>query len=201
MASRRSIRAWTSPWIVSSSAAGSSASAGRPIGSRAPARAAASCRTRTTRDSWARRSCAPNALTSAEGRSFFDRAFVIKLSGAYRAPGDVRVGIVARYQDGLPFSRMVLTDAFIQGRDLVMAIPRGAQRFTYMFTLDAKVEKDLTFGRRQVGADFRGLQPDQRHHRGRGVRRHRTGLPPGVGGAAAAGHARRPAAGLLRGRF
>jgi hypothetical protein len=93
----------------------------------------------------------PNALTSAEGRSFFDRAFVIKLSGAYRAPGDVRVGIVARYQDGLPFSRMVLTDAFIQGRDLVMAIPRGAQRFTYMFTLDAKVEKDLTFGRRRVG--------------------------------------------------
>jgi hypothetical protein len=93
----------------------------------------------------------PNALTSAEGRSFFDRAFVIKLSGAYRAPGDVRIGMVARYQDGLPFSRMVLTDAFAQGRDLVMAIPRGAQRFTYMFTLDAKVEKELTFGRRQVG--------------------------------------------------
>jgi hypothetical protein len=93
----------------------------------------------------------PNALTSAEGRSFFDRAFVIKLSGAYRAPGDVRIGIVARYQDGLPFSRMVLTNAFFQGPDLVMAIPRGAQRFTYMFTLDAKVEKDLTFGRRQVG--------------------------------------------------
>ena len=96
----------------------------------------------------------PNALTSAEGRSFFDRAFVIKLSGAYRAPGDVRVGVVARYQDGLPFSRMVLTDAFIQGRDLVMAIPRGAQRFTYMFTLDAKIEKNLTFGRRQAGVIF-----------------------------------------------
>jgi hypothetical protein len=93
----------------------------------------------------------PNALTSAEGRSFFDRAFVIKMSGAYRAPGDVRIGMVARYQDGLPFSRMVLTNAFIQGPDLVMAIPRGAQRFTYMFTLDAKVEKDVTFGRRQVG--------------------------------------------------
>jgi len=58
---------------------------------------------------------------------------------------------VARYQDGLPFSRMVITDAVYQGRDLVMAIPRGAQRFTYMFTLDAKVEKDVTFGRRQVG--------------------------------------------------
>jgi hypothetical protein len=93
----------------------------------------------------------PNAQTSAEGRSFFDRAFVIKMSGAYHAPGDVRIGMVARYQDGLPFSRMVLTDALFQGRDLVMAIPRGAQRFTYMFTLDAKVEKDLTFGRRQVG--------------------------------------------------
>ena len=93
----------------------------------------------------------PNALTSGDGRSFFDRAFVIKLSGGYRAPGDVKVGIVARYQDGLPFSRMVLADGFHQGRDLVMAIPRGAQRFTYMFTLDAKVEKELTFGRRRVG--------------------------------------------------
>jgi len=96
----------------------------------------------------------PNALTSGDGRSFFDRAFVIKLSGGYRAPGDVRIGMVARYQDGLPFSRMVLTDAFYQGRDLVMAIPRGAQRFTYMFTLDAKVEKDLTFGTRRVGLIF-----------------------------------------------
>ncbi|HEV8398146.1 MAG TPA: TonB-dependent receptor [Vicinamibacterales bacterium] len=96
----------------------------------------------------------PNAFTSAEGRSFFDRAFVIKLSGAYRAPGDVRVGLVARYQDGLPFSRMVVADGFTQGRDLVMAIPRGDQRFTYMFTLDAKVEKDVTFGRRQVGIIF-----------------------------------------------
>ena len=62
--------------------------------------------------------------------------------------------MVARYQDGLPFSRLVLTDAFIQGRDLVMAIPRGAQRFTYMFTLDAKVEKDLRLGSRSVGLIF-----------------------------------------------
>jgi len=96
----------------------------------------------------------PNALTSADGRSFFDRAFVIKISGGYHAPGDVRLGVVARYQDGLPFSRMVLTDGFHQGRDLVMAIPRGAQRFTYMFTLDAKVEKDFTSGRRRLGLIF-----------------------------------------------
>src|SRR6185503_13565649 len=83
----------------------------------------------------------PNALTSADGRSFFDRAFVIKLSGGYRAPGDVRIGMVARYQDGQPFSRVVLFDGTSLGRDFVMAIPRGAQRFTYTFTLDAKVEK------------------------------------------------------------
>jgi hypothetical protein len=96
----------------------------------------------------------PNALTSGDGRSFFDRAFVIKLSGGYRAPGDIRLGMVARYQDGLPFSRMVLADGLYQGRDLVMAIPRGAQRFTYMFTLDAKVEKDVSVGRRRVGLVF-----------------------------------------------
>jgi hypothetical protein len=96
----------------------------------------------------------PNALTSGDGRSFFDRAFVIKISGGYRAPGDVRIGMVARYQDGLPFSRVVLADTFYQGRDFVMAIPRGAQRFTYMFTFDGRVEKDFTFGRRRVGLVF-----------------------------------------------
>jgi hypothetical protein len=92
----------------------------------------------------------PNAQTSAEGRLFFDRAFVIKVSGAYRAPGDVRVGIVARYQDGQAFSRVVLADGLFQGRDFVMAIPRGAQRFTYNFNLDARIEKEVTFGRRRV---------------------------------------------------
>jgi hypothetical protein len=93
----------------------------------------------------------PNAQTSADGRTFFDRAFVIKMAGGYHAPGDVRIGISARYHDGQPFSRMVIADGLYQGRDLVMAIPRGAQRFTYTYTLDAKVEKDVVFGKRRVG--------------------------------------------------
>ena len=93
----------------------------------------------------------PNALTSAEGRSFFDRAFVIKLSGGYRAPGDVRIGMSRATRTACRSRAWCSPTRSMQGRDLVMAIPRGAQRFTYMFTLDAKIEKDLTFGRRRVG--------------------------------------------------
>ncbi len=54
-------------------------------------------------------------------------------------------------QDGQPFSRLVLADGLYQGRDFVQAIPRGGQRFTYTFTLDARVEKDVIIGRSRVG--------------------------------------------------
>ena len=54
----------------------------------------------------------------------------MKVSGASSAPGDVRVGLVARYQDGQPFSRVVLADDLYQGRDWVQVIPPGGQRFT-----------------------------------------------------------------------
>ena len=195
--SRRSTRAWTSRWTASSERRYFFRFGGSAYRIKSTGMNRGFLSNENDQGGLGEAFLTPNALTSGDGRSFFDRAFVIKLSGGYRAPGDVRIGMVARYQDGLPFSRMVLTDAFHQGRDLVMAIPRGAQRFTYMFTLDAKVEKDLTFGPAARGLDLRGLQPDQRHDRGRGIRGDRAGLPHRVGGAAAAGAARRPAGGIL----
>lgn len=93
----------------------------------------------------------PNAGTFARGRLFFDRAFVIKTSGAYRAPGNVTTGFVARYQDGQPFSRVLVATGLGQGADLVQVYPRGGQRFTFTISLDARVEKTFTVGRRRVG--------------------------------------------------
>jgi hypothetical protein len=92
----------------------------------------------------------PNASLHARGRLFFDRAYVIKLSGDYRAPGDVQVGVASRYQDGQPFARVVVVEGLGQGTDIVPTYPRGGQRFTYTLTLDVRVRKGFTVGPRRV---------------------------------------------------
>jgi len=92
----------------------------------------------------------PNATTFARGRLFFDRAFTIKLAGHYRAPGDVHLGLIARYQDGQPFSRLVIAPGLAQGPEAIQAIPNGRSRFTYTLTVDARAEKGFTVRRARV---------------------------------------------------
>jgi hypothetical protein len=94
----------------------------------------------------------PNATTYSRGRLFFDRAFTLKLGASYRAPGDVRVAAVARYQDGQPFARTVIPTELSQGPDPVQAIPNGRSRFTYTLTVDARLEKGFRIGRARVAA-------------------------------------------------
>ena len=110
----------------------------------------------------------PNADTHARGRGFFDRAYTIKLAAAYRAPADWRVGLVARYQDGQAFGRVVVVQDLAQGPEAVPATPRGqiarewatddagryvvpsGHRFTYTLTVDARVEKGFRWGDRRL---------------------------------------------------
>ena len=94
----------------------------------------------------------PNADTYSRGRLFFDRAYTVKLAASYRAPGDVRVATIARYQDGQPFARLVIPTELNQGPEAVQAIPNGRSRFTYTLTLDARLEKGLRVGRARVAA-------------------------------------------------
>jgi hypothetical protein len=96
----------------------------------------------------------PNANTFERGRLFSDRAYTIKIAGAWHAPGGIRLGSVARYQDGQPFSRVVVVPDLRQGADFVMAIPRGRARFTFAISWDARAEKTVAVGRAQVGAVF-----------------------------------------------
>lgn len=93
----------------------------------------------------------PNATTFADGRLFFDRAYVIKLAGGYRALGDVRLTAVSRYQDGQPFSRLVIAAGLNQGAEAIQTYARGLQRFTYTLTVDGKVDKEVRLGRARVG--------------------------------------------------
>jgi hypothetical protein len=94
----------------------------------------------------------PNANTFDRGRLFSDRAYTIKIAGAWHAPGGLRLGSVARYQDGQPFARVVVAPDLRQGADFVMAIPRGRARYTFAITWDARVEKVFAAGRSQLSA-------------------------------------------------
>jgi hypothetical protein len=94
----------------------------------------------------------PNADTFSRGRLFFDRAYTVKISALYRAPWDLLLGLVARYQDGQPFSRVVIVPGLPQGPEAVMAFPRGLSRFHDVLTVDLRLEKCVRLGRRRLSA-------------------------------------------------
>ncbi len=92
----------------------------------------------------------PNASTHARGRLFFERGYVIKWSALYQLPYGLRGGTAARYQDGQHFSRVVIADNLQQGIEFIAALPRGLTRFTYAFTLDTRLERQLRIGARDT---------------------------------------------------
>jgi hypothetical protein len=94
----------------------------------------------------------PNADTFGRGRLFSDRAYTIKIASRYAAPGDLRLGVVARYQDGQPFARLVIDRDLAQGAEAVQAVPNGRHRFEFAITLDARVEKGFRLGRARLAA-------------------------------------------------
>jgi hypothetical protein len=111
----------------------------------------------------------PNADTYSLGRGFFDRAYTIKVAAAWRAPHGFRLGLVARYQDGQPFGRLVVVPDLAQGPEAIPATPRGqsfgraattdpggrpltadGHRFSYTLTVEARVEKGFRLGSRRL---------------------------------------------------
>lgn len=87
----------------------------------------------------------PNADTYASGRLFFDRAYTLKVAGLWR-PGDWSLGVVANYQDGQPFARMVVAADLPQGAEAIAAIRRSEHRFTFTLTVDARLERAFRIG-------------------------------------------------------
>jgi len=100
----------------------------------------------------------PNTLLFSTGRTYFDRGFTGNLSAYYEAPYDVRLGVVARYYDGLVFGRMLFVNGFEQGPFFVRATPRGdfgAFRTQFNSTLDLRVSRgfDIKRSKLSVGVD------------------------------------------------
>jgi len=93
----------------------------------------------------------PNARTySTASRPFTDRGYTLKISGVYHFPRDVRLGVVARYQDGQPFARVVVFEGLNQGPEGVRAFENGGTRFMFTLTLDARLQKGIQVGRSRV---------------------------------------------------
>ena len=91
----------------------------------------------------------PNAATFARGRFFTDRAFTGKLAMVIKLPSEMRLGLIARYQDGQPFARMLIL-TLNQGAEAVRAFANGDSRFTFVGTLDARFQKGFVFGDRTL---------------------------------------------------
>ncbi|HEV7501496.1 MAG TPA: TonB-dependent receptor [Vicinamibacteria bacterium] len=89
----------------------------------------------------------PNAETLSTGRLFFERGYTLKIAGTYVAPFDFHIGLVARYQDGQHFARFVIPTDLNQGPEPIKATVNGDSRFTYVLTIDAKIEKGFAVHR------------------------------------------------------
>ena len=139
----------------------------------------------------------PNAATYSRGRLFTDRGFTIKWTTRYRMPYDITLGAIARYQDGQPFSRLVVVPDLNQGTEAVQAYPNGGTRFTFTGTLDLRLQKGFRVGADANRRAVRRLQPAHPFERGRRVRRHRSGFSHVDGDSAAAQPSSRPAPDLL----
>ncbi len=96
----------------------------------------------------------PNGNSYARGRLFADRAFTIKWTTLYRLPADITVAGIARYQDGQPFSRLVVVPNLNQGVEAVQSYPNAGSRYTFTGTFDLRVQKGLPVGAVRLDAIF-----------------------------------------------
>ena len=59
---------------------------------------------------------------------------------------------IARYQDGQPFSRLVVVPTLNQGAEGVQAYPNAGSRYTFVGTLDLRLQKGIRAGGTRVDA-------------------------------------------------
>ncbi|MBP8273392.1 MAG: TonB-dependent receptor [Acidobacteria bacterium] len=101
----------------------------------------------------------PNASSFSKGaRPFFDRGYVGKIVGVFTLPAQTTLGLVTRYQDGQPFSRLAIFSNLNQGPEAVVAYAPGRPtRFTYIATTDVRLQKAFVFGSGQLSVIVDGF--------------------------------------------
>jgi hypothetical protein len=94
----------------------------------------------------------PNAQTNVRGQLFQDRSHIGKIAAAYKLPGRTRVGAIFRYADGQPFTRVVVAPALTQGAMPIRSYANGGSAFTFVGTIDLRIQKAFTVGRGEISA-------------------------------------------------
>jgi TonB-dependent receptor-like protein len=92
----------------------------------------------------------PNARAHAQGRLFTERGYTLKTALAYQIDEGFTAALIGRYEDGQHFARMVVMQNLNQGTEAVRAFRNGRTRFTFSMTVDARVQKSIALGDRQV---------------------------------------------------
>ena len=93
-----------------------------------------------------------NALTRARGQLFQDRSHVGKIAAAYHFPQRTTIGAIVRYADGQPFTRLVIAPSLTQGPTAIRSYANGGSAFTFVGTIDVRLQKTFTAGRADVAA-------------------------------------------------
>ncbi len=88
----------------------------------------------------------PNASFNARGRLRFDRAYTVRMGFSIPLPFRSRLGFLAKYYDGQPFTREIVVEGLRQGAVILMAHYRGKARYEYNMTVDLRLEKAFAFG-------------------------------------------------------
>jgi hypothetical protein len=91
-----------------------------------------------------------NTQTRVRGQLFQDRSHIGKIAAAYHFPRRTTVGAIFRYADGQPFTRLVIAPALTQGATAVRSYANGGSAFTFVGTIDVRVQKAFTVGRADV---------------------------------------------------
>jgi hypothetical protein len=93
-----------------------------------------------------------NTQTNGRGQLFQDRSHIGKIAATYHFPWRTRAGAILRYADGQPFTRLVVAPALTQGAVAVRSYANGGSAFTFVGTIDLRLQKAFTVGRAEVTA-------------------------------------------------
>jgi len=88
----------------------------------------------------------PNTLVMSQGRSYFDRGYMGKVTAYYAAPRGFYLSAVATYLDGAPFGRLLFVNGFNQGPFFVRATPvghPGGFQTQLTASIDARLARDF----------------------------------------------------------
>jgi len=83
----------------------------------------------------------PNSLINAKGPLNLDKRWLVKLSFGYNFPWDILFSANYLYQSGRPTLKFVRVSVNQPGTDVILAEPKGKERFDDQHLLNLRVEK------------------------------------------------------------